>query len=81
MTLEKITVVDSIEVKENGCVQVRAATRVVENGNILSQSFHRHVVAPGDDYSSEDSRVRTICAVVHTKQAVDSYKTAQSNQP
>lgn len=73
MALEKITVVDSIEVKENGCVQVRTATRVVEDGSILSQSFHRHVVAPGDDFSNEDPRVETICATVHTADVVSAY--------
>ena len=72
--LEKIKVVDKIEVLENGCVQVRTAARIVEDGNILSQSFHRHVVAPGDDYSGEDSRVQTICATTHTAEVVEAYK-------
>ena len=44
--LTKITVVDKTEVLENGCVQVRTATRIMEDGQVLSQSFHRHVVAP-----------------------------------
>ncbi len=80
MALEKITVVDSIEVKENGCVQIRTATRVVEDGSILSQSFHRHVVAPGDDYSNEDGRVQTICAATHTPEVIEAYKAAKAAQ-
>lgn len=73
MALEKLTVVDSIEVKENGCVQVRKATRIVENDTIISESFHRHVVAPGDDFSNEDPRVKAICATVHTADVVSAY--------
>jgi len=74
MTLEKVTTVDKIEVIESGHVQVRTATRIVEDGAILSQSFHRHVVAPGDDYSQEDERVRAICAAVHTPEVIAAYQ-------
>lgn len=74
MALEKITVVGSIEVLENGCVQVRTDNRVVEDGTVLSQSFHRHVVAPGSDYTGEDSRVQAICAATHTTEVIEAYK-------
>ena len=46
MALSKVTVVDKIEVLEKGQVQVRTATRVMEDGVELSSSFHRHVVEP-----------------------------------
>ena len=72
--LEKIEVVDLIEVTENGCVQVRTCTRIIENGNQLSGTFHRHVVAPGDDYSKQDARVKAICAATHTAAVVTAYK-------
>jgi hypothetical protein len=74
MALEKITLVDNIEVLENGCVQVRTASRVVEDGLILSQTFHRHVVAPGADYAGEDFRVQAICAATHTTEVIEAYK-------
>jgi len=64
MALEKITVVDKIEVVENGNVQVRAATRIVEDGNVISTSYHRHVLAQGDDISGEDPKVQAICNAV-----------------
>lgn len=74
--LTKTTVVDRIETLENGCVQVRAATRIMEDGAVISQSFHRHVVAPGDDYSGEDARVQAICAAVHTPEVIAAYQSA-----
>lgn len=64
MALEKITVVDKVEVVENNAVQVRTATRIVEDGNVISTSYHRHVLQPGDDTSNEDPKVQAICTAV-----------------
>jgi len=82
MALEKTTVVDLIETLENGCVQVRTATRILDDGQIVSSSFHRHVVAPGDDYSNEDARVQAICSAIQTPEVVAQYQAQQeANQP
>ena len=75
--LEKVISVDLIEALENGCVQVRTKTAVMEDGKQISGTFHRHVVAPGDDYSGEDTRVQGVCAALHTAQAIAAYKAAQ----
>lgn len=75
--LEKITVTDKIEVLENGSVQVRTATRIVEDGNILSTSFHRHVIQPGEDYSQEEAKVQAICSVTHTPEVVAAFLASQ----
>ena len=80
MALEKQTVVDKIEVTEMGHVQVRTATRIVEDGNVISQSYHRHVVAPGDDYSNEDPKVQGICSAVHTAETVAAYEAFVATQ-
>lgn len=80
MALTKETAVDKIEVTESGHVQVRTATRIVEDGNVISQSYHRHVVAPGDDYSAEDAKVQAVCAAVHTQEVIDAYAAHQASQ-
>ena len=81
MALTKETVVDKIEVLEMGQVQVRTATRVKEDGAVLSSSFHRHVVNPSTksddtwadtDISGEDARVQAVANATWT----DSVKTA-----
>ena len=81
MALSKTTVVDKIEVLEKGQLQIRTATRVMEDGVELSSSFHRHVVEPsiktGDtwadtDISGEDARVQAIATATWT----DAVKTA-----
>ena len=78
--LEKIKIVDRIEVVENGCVQVRTKTAIMEDGKQISSSFHRHVIAPGDDYSKQDARVNAICAATHTAAVVSAYQAAQTAQ-
>jgi len=80
MALEKVISVDLIEVIENGCVQVRTKTAIVEDGKEISGAFHRHVVAPGDDYSQEDARVQAICAAVHTPEIIAAYKALITEQ-
>jgi hypothetical protein len=78
--LTKTKIVDKIETLENGCVQVRTAIRVMENGEILSQSFHRHVVSPGNDYSQEDPRVQAVCAAIHTPEVIAAYLASTNPQ-
>ena len=76
--LEKVISVDLIEVVESGSVQVRTKTAIMEDGKQISGTFHRHVVAPGDDYSKQDARVQAICKATHTAAVVAAYKTAQA---
>ena len=72
MALTKSVTADKIEVvtgqDEDGndvtSVQVRTATRVLEDGAVISQSYHRHVIQSGDDWSSEPANVQTICNAV-----------------
>lgn len=78
--LEKVEIVDRVEVIENGSVQVRTRTSILEDGKQISGNFHRHVVAPGDDYSGEDARVQAICAATHTAEVIAAYKAAAAAQ-
>ena len=74
MALTKEIIVDKIEVLEMGQVQVRTATRVLEDGVALSSSFHRHVLAPGDDLSEQDARVSAIATATWTPEVVTAYE-------
>jgi hypothetical protein len=73
MALTKETVTDKIEVLENGTLQVRTATRVLEDGEVLSSSFHRHVLAPGADITNEDAKVVAIANATWTPEVVTAY--------
>jgi hypothetical protein len=77
MALEKQTVVDLVEALENGTVQVRTATKIIDDGVEVNRTFHRHIVVPGEDYSQEDAKVQAICAAIHTPDVIAAYEAAQ----
>jgi len=80
MALTKENVVDKIETLENGTVQVRTATRVLEDGEVLSSSFHRHVLTPGQDLTDQDPKVSAIANAVWTDEVVTSYEAMIAEQ-
>jgi hypothetical protein len=81
MALTKTVEIDKIEiVGEFKAVQVRTATVVSEDGTELSRSYHRHVIAAGDDYSSEDAEVQAVCAAVHTDAIISAYQEHIANK-
>ena len=81
MALEKQVVIDKIEVVgDYKMVQVRTATRVLEDGVVLSSSFHRHVVAPDADITGETQEVQDVCNAVHTQAVKDAYAAHLASQ-
>jgi len=62
--LEKIKVIELVSVTETNNVEVREATRILEDGKILSRSYKRWVLEKGDDISSQDDKVQAICNTV-----------------
>jgi len=77
MALTEESFADKIEIVNNH-VQVRVATVIKRDGEEISRSFHRHVLAPGDDYSAEEAKVQAVCAAVHTQDVIEAYKAAQA---
>ena len=74
MALTEETVQDKIEiVGDFKHVQVRTATVIKRDGEEISRSFSRHVVAPGDDITNESAEVQAICNAVHTQAVKDAY--------
>ena len=74
MPLTKQTITDKIEiVGQFNHVQVREAIQVLEDSNVISQSFHRYVVAPTEDYSSRDAKVQAVCSAVFTDEVINAY--------
>jgi hypothetical protein len=73
MALTETTKVDQIELIENNSIQVRTATIIEKDGVELSRSFHRHVLAPGDDVTNEDPKVQAIANAVWTEEVITQY--------
>jgi hypothetical protein len=79
MALTKTEIVDKVEVVDMGdWSMVRTATVVKEDDTEISRSFHRHVVSPADDWSSESDKVKAICDAVHNDTTKAAYEAAQS---
>lgn len=78
MALTETKVTDKIEVLENGVVQVREANRVLRDGEVIAQNFHRFVVMPGQATQDMDPKVLAICAAVHTQEVIAAYEAAQA---
>ena len=78
MTIEKIKVVDQITATENGTILFREATRIMEDGVQLSETYHRSSLAPDSDLTDVPAQVAAIAAVVWTPEVIAAYQAAQA---
>ena len=74
MSLTKTTAVDQITVTENGIVLYREATRIMEDGNQISQTYHRSSLSPAQDLTGQPANVVAICNVAWTPEVIAAYK-------
>ena len=74
MALTKETIVDQITVIEDGTVFYRVATRIMEDGNQLSQTYHRTSLTPGQDVTGQPANVVAICNVAWTPAVIAAYE-------
>ncbi len=80
MSLTKTTTVDQITVTENGIVLYREATRITEDGNELSKTFHRTSLTPGQDLTGQPDNVVAICNVAWTPEVIAAYQAQIASQ-
>jgi len=83
MSLTKTTVIDQITVQENGTVLYREATRIMEDGNEISKTYHRSSLTPEQDLTGVPDSVIAICNVVWTEEVKTAYRAmveAQQNR-
>ena len=84
MALSEVTLNDKIEVLHLAAgypvVQVRTASIISKDDQEISRNFHRHVLTPDADLSSEDADVVAIASVVFTDEAKAAYQTHLASQ-
>ena len=81
MTIAKTKTIDNISaVGDYKHIQVRERTDIVEDGNVLSSTYHRWVIAPGQDYNNEHADVQAMCQQFHTQEVKDAYATFLAEQ-
>jgi hypothetical protein len=74
MSLTKTTAVDQITVQENGIILYREATRIMEDGNQISQTYHRSSLTPAQDLTGVPANVVAICNTVWTAEVIAAYQ-------
>jgi hypothetical protein len=74
MAITKEKVIDQITVTENGIVLYREATRIMEDGNQLSQTYHRTSLTPGQDLTGQPANVVAICNAAWTEAVITAYQ-------
>lgn len=80
MSLTKETVVDQITVQENGIVLYREATRIMEDGNQISQTYHRTSLTPAQDLTGVPANVVAICNAAWTAEIIAAYQAQLASQ-
>ena len=80
MSLTKSTAVDQITVTENGIVLYREATKIMEDGNELSKTYHRSSLTPGQDLTGIPANVVAHCNVAWTAEGIAAYEAAQAER-
>jgi hypothetical protein len=78
MSLTKTTTIDQITVTENGIVLYREATRIMEDGVQLSQTYHRSSLTPAQDLTGIPANVVAICNAAWTADVVAAYQAQQA---
>ena len=77
MALTKQTITDKVETvkaQDHYVLQVREAIQVLEDGNVISQNYHRYVLNPDADVSTiSDPVVKAQFEAVMTKEVKDNY--------
>ena len=84
MALTKQTITDKIEsvrVQDHYVLQVREAIQVLEDGQLLSQNFHRYILSPDADVSTiSDPTVLAQFNAVMTDEVKANYQAFLSSQ-
>jgi len=74
MALIEKQIVDKVELVQTNHIQVRTANIIEKDGVEIARTFHRHVLAPGDDVSAQDPKVQAIANAVWTAEVIAAYQ-------
>jgi hypothetical protein len=82
MALTKEKVIDQITVTEDGTVLYREATRIMEDGKQISQTYHRTSLMPTQNITDQPEKIVAICNAAWTPEVIAAYAAQQeANKP
>tara|TARA_R100000306_G_C4371133_1_gene140018 strand:- start:681 stop:917 length:237 start_codon:yes stop_codon:yes gene_type:complete len=71
--LEKVIKIGSREILADGQIQVRHDTHILEDDVLVSVSYHREVISPGQDVSNQPEEVKRLAKLEHTDEVIKAY--------
>ena len=71
--LTKVDLIGSRDITASGHIQVRYDTQIWEDGVLVSTSFHREVISPGQDVSAKAPEIRRVAKLEHTPSVIKAY--------
>ena len=75
MSLEKKRIQDQIEiVGEFKFIQIRYADQIIEDGKVISSSYHRCMVYCGEDAKAIEHNVKALADIYWTDEIKEAYK-------
>jgi len=75
--LEKIESFTKIEITEQGKIMLRKTTKIIEDGNVLSQSHHREMRYPNDDITDLPQNIQDTINAYWTQDVIDAWNALQ----
>jgi hypothetical protein len=74
MALTEKIEIDRIEVVDLGIIQVRQATIIERDGNLVTKTFHRWVLTPDSNISDQEQKVQDIANAAWTPEVRQAYE-------
>ena len=80
MSLSKQRIQDKIEiVSEFKHIQIRYSDQIIEDGQVISSSYHRDTVSCGDDAKAIEHNVKALADIYWTDEIKAAYKASLEN--
>jgi urease accessory protein UreE len=68
------SIIDSINVLQDGQIEIRRVDVVLKDGVEIAKTYHRHCLNPGDDLNAEEPRVASVAQAVWTPEVVTTWE-------
>ena len=79
MSLSKQRIQDKIEiVGEYKTIQIRYSDQIIEDGQVISSSYHRESIAPDDEAKAIEHNVKALADIYWTDEIKEAYQASLS---
>ena len=80
MSLSKQRIQDKIEiVSEFKHIQIRYSDQIIEDGKVISSSYHRDTVSCGDEAKAIEHNVKALADIYWTDEIKEAYQASLEN--